>query len=292
MPLLSRRNLITGAGLSGLAAFLAACSTLRLFSTFTPKDPGVKRIAQNVAYGDHPRQSYDVYAPDKVKGPLPLIVFFYGGGWNSGSKDDYGWFGMALAAMGYVVAVPDYRVAPEVVYPTFLDDCAAAVKATVAQASTYGADGARLALAGHSAGAYNAVMLALDPHYLGVDRAGNSPVEAFVGVSGPYDFYPFDVKESRDAFSAWKVPTETQPVTYARKINTRFLLLQSRADTVVGLHNAVNLNKKLTDAGTDCQLIVYDKLSHADTAAAFSVPFRGKGTLYSDTRTFLTRVFG
>lgn len=286
----TRRAIIAGTGLSGIATLLSACSTLRLFATFTPKDSGVHRIARDVPYGDHPRQSYDVYAPDNAKGPLPLIVFFYGGGWNSGAKGDYGWFGMALAAMGYVVAVPDYRVFPEVVYPTFLDDCAAAVKHAVTHADSYRANATKLALAGHSAGAYNAVMLALDPHYLGVDQAGQSPVEAVVGVSGPYDFYPFDVKESRDTFGTWKTPAETQPVTYARKTNTRFLLLQSRADTVVGLHNAVNLNRKLVDAGTDCRLIVYDKLSHADTAAPFSVPFRGKGTLYADTRAFLNAV--
>ena len=269
-----------------MASMLAACSTLRLFSTFTPKDPGVRRVAHNVAYGAGPRQTYDVYAPDGAR-DLPLIVFFYGGGWNSGAKEDYGWFGMALAAMGYVVAVPDYRVVPEGVYPIFLDDSSAAVKTIVSHAVEYGASGAKLGLAGHSAGAYNAVMLALDPRYLGTDAAGASPVVACVGVSGPYDFYPFDVKESRDAFGQWPHPEETQPIHYARKTNTRFLLLQSRTDTVVGVHNAVNLDRKLEAAGTMCTLKLYDGLSHADTAAAFSVPFRGKGTLYADTRAFL-----
>ena len=265
---------------------LSACSTLRLFSTFTPKDAGVRQVAHGIAYGPGPRQTYDVYAPDDRR-DLPLIVFFYGGGWNSGSKEDYGWFAIALAAMGYVVAVPDYRVVPEVVYPVFLDDSSAAVKAIVARAADYGADGNRLGLAGHSAGAYNAVMLALDPRYLGTDAAGQSPVTACVGVSGPYDFYPFNVKESRDAFSQWPHPDETQPIHYARKTNTRFLLEQSRTDTVVGVHNAVNLDRKLEAAGTACTLKLYDGLSHTDTAAAFSLPFRGKGTLYADARTFL-----
>ncbi len=272
------------AGLAGMTSMLAACSTLRLFSTFTPKDGGVRRVAHDVAYGDGPRQTYDVYAPDTGH-DRPLIVFFYGGGWNSGSKGEYGWFAIALAAMGYVVAVPDYRVVPEGVYPVFLEDSAAAVKHIVAHAAAYGAHGARLGLAGHSAGAYNAVMLALDPRYLGADL----PVTACVGVSGPYDFYPFDVKESRDAFGAWKTPEETQPIHYARKTDTKFLLLQSRSDTVVGVHNAVNLDRRLREAGTDCELKLYDGLSHADTAAAFSVPFRGKGTLHADTRAFLAK---
>jgi len=272
-------------GMTGLASLMSACSTLRLFATFTPKDGGVRQVVRDVAYGPGPRHTYDVYAPEGARG-RPLVVFFYGGGWNSGSKDDYGWFAMALAAMGYVVAVPDYRVGPEGIYPVFLEDSAAAVKTLVARAADYGADGAKLGLAGHSAGAYNAVMLALDPGYLEV------PAAACVGVSGPYDFYPFDVKASRDAFGRWPRPEETQPVTYARKIDTRFLLLQSRADTIVGVHNAVNLDRRLEAAGTACTLKLYDGLSHQDTAAAFSVPFRGKGTLYADTRIFLKDALG
>jgi len=284
---LARRSFLA-AGMAGFATLAQACSTLRLFSTFTPKDRGVRRVAQGMPYGPGPRQTYDIYAPDKRR-DLPLLVFFYGGGWNSGSKGDYNWFAIALAAMGYVVAVPDYRVVPEGVYPIFLEDSAAAVKAIVTHAADYGAAGGKLGLAGHSAGAYNAVMLALDPRYLGVDAEGRSPVTACVGISGPYDFYPFDVKESRDAFGQWQAPAETQPVHYARRTNTRFLLLQSRADTVVGVHNAVNLDRKLREAGTDCELKLYDGLSHTDTAAVFSVPFRGKGTLYPDTEAFLRK---
>lgn len=282
---LAKRSFLT-IGVAGMASMMAACSTLRLFSTFTPKDGGVRKVAHDVAYGGGPRQTYDVYAPDGAH-DLPLIVFFYGGGWNSGAKGEYGWFAIALAAMGYVVAVPDYRVVPEGVYPIFLEDSAAAVKAIVAHAADYGANGRKLGLAGHSAGAYNAVMLALDPRYLGVDAAGNSPVVACVGISGPYDFYPFDVKESRDAFGQWKTPEETQPIHYARRTNTRFLLEQSRTDTIVGVHNAVNLDRKLEAAGTACTLKLYDGLSHTDTAAAFSVPFRGKGPLYADAKAFL-----
>ena len=281
---MARRSFLA-AGLAGVATLAQACSTLRLFSTFTPKDRGVRRVAQSVAYGPGPRQTYDVYAPEGTH-DLPLIVFFYGGGWNSGSKGDYGWFAMALAAMGYVVAVPDYRLVPEVMYPSFLEDSAAAVKAIVARAAEYGADGHRLGLAGHSAGAYNAVMLALDPRYLDV------PVTACAGISGPYDFYPFDVRESRDAFGRWKTPDDTQPVHYARKTNTHFLLMQSRADTVVGVHNAVNLDRKLREAGTDCTLKLYNGLSHPDTAAVFSIPFRGKSTLYGDAKAFLKTVLG
>ncbi len=258
---------------------------LAIFNALTPRDSGVRRIARDVRFGDGPRRTYDVYAPVKHDKPLPLLAYFYGGAWNSGSKNDYGWMGYALAAMGYVVAIPDYRVWPAV-YPAFVEDHAAAVRHMMAHAADYGADAARLGLMGQSSGAYGAVMLALDRHYLGTD----DPVSACVGISGPYDFYPFDVPASRAAFSHWPQPAETQPMTYARKTRTHFLFLQSRADKVVGVHNAVNLRAKLEAAGTDARIKLYDHLSHEDTAAVFSLPFRGKGTLLADTRAFLAEI--
>jgi len=266
--------------------------TLSLFNALTPKEPGVRRIARDVAYGADPRQRYDVYAPRKAKAPPPLLVFIHGGNWSEGTKDVYAWMGHALASMGYVVALPNYRLVPQVHYPDFVADCAAAVRHVRAHAGDYGADGGRLAVMGQSAGAYNAVMLALDPHYLGTDNDGKSPVSACVGVSGPYDFIPFDVPESRNTFGRWPRPEETQPIHYARKTNTRFLLMHSRADRTVWLKNSVSLDGKLRTAGTDCRLVVYEGLSHVDTAAVFSVPFRGKAPIYGDARAFLEYALG
>ncbi|HVZ29543.1 MAG TPA: alpha/beta hydrolase [Asticcacaulis sp.] len=282
--MMSKRRFLNTIGLGGVGALLAACNRLTLFNAFTPKEKSVHRIATDVAYGSKPRQTYDVYAP--VTGShLPVLVFFYGGNWASGSKSDYNWMGHALAAMGYVVALPDYRLVPEVHYPDFVSDCALAAKHIAQHAGDYGGDGSRLALSGQSAGAYNAAMVTLDPEF-----RGDLDIKAFVGISGPYDFYPFNVPASANAFGQYPRPTETQPITYARKVDTHILLMQSRADTIVGTHNAVNLEARLKAAGTDVRLKLYDGLSHQDTAAVFSLPFRGKGTLYNDVKVFLAEV--
>jgi acetyl esterase/lipase len=187
--------------------------------------------------------------------------------------------------MGYVVALPDYRLVPEVHYPGFVGDCALAVKHIAQHAADYGGDGSRLAVSGQSAGAYNAAMVTLDPAF-----RGDLNIKAFVGISGPYDFYPFNVPASANAFGQYPKPMDTQPISYARKIDTHILLMQSRADKVVGTHNAVNLDAKLRAAGTDVRLMLYDGLSHQDTAAVFSLPFRGKGPLYGDMKAFLAEV--
>ncbi|WP_461384471.1 alpha/beta hydrolase, partial [Devosia indica] len=121
-----------------------------------------------MSYGAGPRRKLDVYGPRRRDDtPLPVVVFFYGGAWNSGSRTHYGFAARALAAMGYLVVVPDYRLVPEIEYPAFLKDCAAAVAWVSDHIAAYGGDPGRLALAGHSAGTYNAACLALDPRWLG-----------------------------------------------------------------------------------------------------------------------------
>ena len=276
---MTKRSLITTLG---LAPLLTACNTLSMFNTFTPKDEAL-RVARDVPFGDDPRQKLDIYAPRGDAKGLPVLVFFYGGSWNSGSKSDYVWMGHSLAALGYLVVIPDYRLAPEVLYPTFLEDNALAVKYIMAHAGAYGGDTRRLGVIGHSAGGYAAAMMALDPRYL----SEPSPLKVCIGIAGPYDFYPFDVQASKDTFGQWPRPAETQPVTYARKLDTRFLLMHSRSDTVIGIHNAVNLDAKLKAAGTDVTLRIYDDLTHQDTAAVFSIPFRKKAPLRADAAAWL-----
>ena len=121
----------------------------------------------------------------------PVIVFFYGGSWQSGNKSIYKFVGSALARRGYVLVVPDYRVYPEVIYPAFLEDGALAVRWTKDNATLFGADPNMLFVMGHSAGAYMAAMLALDSRWLG--RAGLSPrrdIAGLVGILRPMRFFP------------------------------------------------------------------------------------------------------
>jgi len=111
---------------------------------------------------------------------------FYGGSWSSGDRADYTFVGEALAAQGFVTLVADYGLSPVVRYPGFLEDCAEAARWAWAALPQWGAD--RLCLVGHSAGAYNAAMLALDSRWLA--RVGRSPEElaGWAGLAGPYDF--------------------------------------------------------------------------------------------------------
>lgn len=80
------------------------------------------QIHRGLAYGAEPRQKLDIYVPSGLEAPAPVVLFFYGGGWQSGDRADYLAFGQAFASAGIVVVVADYRLYPQVKYPGFIED--------------------------------------------------------------------------------------------------------------------------------------------------------------------------
>lgn len=272
-----------------LGALAAACSPLGLLNTFGPRDSGVRRVAQDLSYGDDPSQRFDLHAPaDLGTGRLPTLVFFYGGGWDSGSRSVYAWAAQALAARGFVVAVPDYRLVPEVVFPAFIEDAAAATAAVAAMVGDYGGDPSRLGVIGHSAGAHLAMMITLDRRYMAaVDRPGL--IRAAAGLAGPYDFLPFDVPSSINAFGRAPDPTLTQPVTFARADAPPLWLGHGTEDTVVHDDDTVILNDRMQALGGRSEAHLYPGLNHADLISTFSPLFRKKAPVLDDVTAFFQR---
>jgi len=288
MTAMRRRTLL----LTTLPALLAACSpTLGSFDAIAPRDPGARRVLRDAAYGSHARQKLDVYAPEEpASANLPVLVFFYGGSWRSGSKDDYEWLGAALAAQGIVTVVADYRLVPEVTFPAFVEDCAAAVRWAQDNISAHGGDGRRIVLSGHSAGAYNAIMLALASTYLDAAGVAPSSIRGAVGLAGPYDFYPFDVDATRNAFGAAPDPASTQPVAYARADAPPLLLLWGEDDTTVGRRNLDGLARAQRAVGGRVETKSYPGVDHIDILLAISRPLRGRAPVLTDMATFVRAV--
>jgi acetyl esterase/lipase len=261
---------------------------LGAFNALMPKDRASARIAKDVAYAEGERLKLDVYAPrSKAARPRPVIVFFYGGSWSSGRRQGYAFAARALAAKGFVVLVPDYRLVPEVRYPDFLRDCAAAVRWARRNAARYGGDGERMVLTGHSAGAYNAAMLALDPGLLGADRAA---VRGFAGLAGPYDFLPLDDPSTIAAFGAWPRPSETQPISHASARAPPALLLHGERDSRVKPRNSLKLADLLRGAGGDVRLKLYPRLGHVGILTALAKPFRPQAPVLADVAAFALEV--
>lgn len=286
---MTRRGLF--ASLAGVAA--AACSPqvfspLALLNAVGPRDRGAGRVGRDLAYGEDPRQRMDVYAPSQnaEAQSLPVLVFFYGGGWDSGARRLYGWAAQALAAQGFVVFSPDYRLVPKVHFPAFIEDAAAATARAAELASAYGGDAGRLGVIGHSAGAYLAMMIALDRRYM---AAVEQPelIRAAAGLAGPYDFLPFDVAASQNAFGRAPDPTLTQPVTFVRADAPPLWLGHGTADTVVHAEDSTILCERMTAVGGVCEAKLYPGLDHADLIAAFSPLFRKTGPVLQDATAFL-----
>ena len=210
------------------------------------------------------------------------MVFFYGGGWANGTRTEYGYAARPFVEAGYIVVLPDYRKVPQVRFPDFVADSAAAVKWVQANIAQYGGDPARVAVAGHSAGAYNALMLALDPQWLG-DR----PVQAAISLAGPADFYPFTTPRSQAAMGQAPDPLATQPISFVRKDAPPILLIHGTADTVVRIRNAISLEKKQKAAGGRITLIPHDGASHNDLVLAMGTLFRSRLPVVEESLSFL-----
>ncbi|PZN92090.1 MAG: alpha/beta hydrolase [Alphaproteobacteria bacterium] len=289
---ITRRWAIAG-GITAIAA-MSGCSrlgTLNGVNTLTPGDGGTDRLAVDIAYGSDPRQQLDIYAPTGAR-TAPVLVFFYGGSWNSGRRQDYAFAARALAAQGFVVVVPDYRLVPQVTYPGFVEDGAAAVAWTVRNIARYGGDPARIGATGHSAGAYIALMLALDRRWL---AAAGTPdaIRAAVGLAGPYDFAPFEPGGAAEAaFGGFADVRATQPITYARAGAPPVLLLTGADDTTVRPRNAERLAAALQAQGSRAAMKSYPGIGHIGIILALSKPFRGKAPALADTAAFLHAQLG
>lgn len=241
---------------------------------------------RDLSYGQDPRQKLDLYVPDKVKPKAPVILFFYGGSWQTGSKEMYLGFGQAFASEGVIVAVADYRVFPQVRYPAFVQDGADALAYIHTHVATYGGDPDRVFVAGHSAGAYIAAMLAADPDYLRKANADPKWIRGVIGIAGPYNFLPIKENDLITIFGGAKRP-ETQPITYIDGKRPPMLLATGSADTTVGPHNTIDFAAKLRSFGNQVEVHTYPGVGHIGIILSLAPGFRGNTTLRQDILRFV-----
>lgn len=248
------------------------------------------RLAQaDIAYGPAPGQRLDVIVPEGP-GPHPVLVFIHGGGWHSGMPGEYHFIGRRFARAGYVVVLAGYRLGPEGAYPRMLEDSAAAVAWTRANAVRLGGDPAGAVLMGHSAGAYNAAMLALERQWLGRAGVPEGYVRGVIGLSGPYDFHPFTSDSARRAFGHVADPAITQPLHHVRGDAPPMLLLTGDADETVKPRNSRVLAKALREAGAEAELVVLPGVGHAATVMKLAAPFDRDRRVHDPVLAFLARL--
>lgn len=270
-----------------LPALLTACSGADLLNATVATD--TYRRTDNIAYGPEARQRLDVYQPQGGVRNAPVVVFFYGGSWSKGERADYRFVGEALASQGIVAVVADYRLSPAVRYPVFVQDSARAVRWARDHAAEYGADPARLFVMGHSAGAYNAAMVALDARWLQAEGMKPSQLAGWIGLAGPYDFLPIGDPQTQVAFEWPATPADSQPLVHASRASPPALLLAPTEDRSVNpQRSTVAMAQRLKNSGVPVESALLDGVSHVTLIASMAAVLRGRAPVLERVTAFVT----
>ncbi len=272
--------------LSSLAFDFGGCTKFDLLNATVPAW-GYTRT-RNIAYGNVPRQTLDVYRPAGASQNAGVVVFFYGGDWQEGTKEDYRFVAQAICSQGFVAVMPDYRLYPDVTFPAFVNDGAQAVRWTHDHAAEFGGDPRKIFLMGHSAGAYIAAMLTLNGEYLAAVGLDRSNVRAAATLSGPYD----DVPISRDRPVFGLGPTDSvagdnaQPIHFVDGKAPPMLLVHGMRDTLIDPSTATRLAAAIQKAGGKVTVKTYPNRAHADIVLSLASAFRWLAPVLRDSGDF------
>ncbi len=250
-------------------------------------------LKTEVSTGDSPAQKLLVWAPEEQAADaekLPVLLFVHGGSWRWGDPVDYGFVGRSFVPKGFVVVLAGYRMHPEAVYPAMLEDTASAIAWTKQEIAQYGGDPEQIVIAGHSAGAYNVVMTALEEQWLGRHGHATNDIAGVVGLSGPYDFYPFDSDSTKNSFGPAENPESTQPINHIRGDAPPMLLIHGEKDTLVYPRNTRKLAKLLNDAGSSVEAAFYPEKDHNQPLISLAAPWRNSRDVDDKIIAFAKRV--
>jgi len=276
-----------------LQYFLPAPSLGSFYSMITA-DGGV-RVQRGVSFGPQARHKLDIYRPSGRVDRGPVVLFIYGGSWREGDRAIYGFVGAAMAAQGFTTIIPDYRLYPDVMFPSFIEDAALAygwVHDHIASPETSPSQKRRpVFVMGHSAGAHIAALLTLDQRYLrNVDHAMTFPA-GLIGLAGPMAFDPTTDLTTKEVFASTTDNADrARPIAQLRSGLPPVLLMHGEKDETVGLWNSRQFAKALQQAGTSTCKIEIPEVGHVGLVLAFSRPLRWRAPVLKASVKFINEV--
>lgn len=282
--MISRWLVVLGCAVAGLLAGCTSPQSLNRFSS----DKGFQ-LTENLPYDREHGLGLDVYYPPQGAA-RPVVVFFYGGRWQSGDKAEYRFVGQALASRGFVAVIPNVRKYPQVRFPEFVYDGARALRWARDNAQNYGGDADKLFVMGHSSGAHIAAMLALNEEYLKKLGGSRSWLRGMIGLAGAYDFMPITAPDLRDLFGPVDRFQYSQPIYYVDGNNPPLLLIHGRDDEVLWVTNTTKLARAVAKAGGAVETVIYDKLSHEMIIASLASFLRGRADVLDNIEEFVLRI--
>jgi len=264
----------------------SACTQLGIFVINFPTLFSNQKVVRNLSFGSNYGSKLDLYYPKKSDKPSPVIVFFHGGKWMNGKKQDYRFVADAFTKKGYIVIIPDYVKYPITKFPTWQEDGAKAVVWAYNNVKNYNGDKNNLFVMGHSAGAHIGALLATNNEYLLKQKASRSYIKAFVGIAGPYNFIPDD-KDLEDMFAPKENYPNMQVSTYIDGKQPPMLLLWGEKDKDVGKSNLDKLENTLKQKGGKYDIKIYPNIDHIDIIAALSPLKQNLAPVLKDIDSFL-----
>jgi len=264
---------------------LNGCSPLGMLNA-TVSDDGYTSVL-NKAYGNKQRQNLDIHIPKQVKKNADVVVFFYGGRWQYGNKNEYAFVADALTSKGIITVIADYRLYPRVDWREFVQDGASAYQWVVNNIQRYGGNPQRVFVMGHSAGAHIAAMAAVDESLL--NKATQRPC-GLIGLAGPYDFLPIRDEDVKRIYSTASDLQNTQPITFVNKGDPAMLLLHGVDDEAVKPRNSINMAERARQVGSDAKAIMYKDTDHIDILISLSSTFRSYSPALRDSVAFMNEI--
>ncbi len=248
-----------------LAATVMALTTLLTAgcerAIFGFANRGLPPPEATVAFAPDLGLSLDIYRPHGTSAKaVPTVLFFYGGGWQRGQRAQYRFVARRLAQQGVLAIVADYRTFPRAMFPDFIDDAARAVAWTRQNAADYNGDPRQLYLAGHSAGAQIAALMATDARYLARHNLKPRDLSGVIGLAGPYDF---DINgQYVKVFGPAEQWPRAQAINFVDGDEPPFLLIHGDRDRVVEVRDSVDMAAKLRAQRVKAQLVILSGGGH------------------------------
>jgi acetyl esterase/lipase len=261
------------------------------------------QIIKDLPYADDLRHTQDLYIPKKSARDKPIVVFVHGGAWDDGHKNDYKFVGLAFSEMGYITAIPNYRLYPQVLFPHFIEDVARAIAHLPQRLTDQGIESntpLKVILVGHSAGAHSAAMLVTKSEYLTVAGA-QVEIKGFIGLAGPYDL-PLDDDLVVGKFDGVTLHEKSEshvdtghvhndhdanPINLAMHGMPPTLLIHGAKDDTVGPYHSERFSLRLTRLKVPHETLLYKNADHRHLIGALSIFARFLNPVYKDIERFL-----
>lgn len=228
-------------------------------------------VRENIAYGLKARQRLDLFYSQTPRQKRPLIVFVHGGAWSHGDKKDYRFVGEAFATEGYDVALINYHLAPEHIFPRSIDDLSVALNYLGQQQGNLNICTDNLILMGHSAGAFNVMSAMYHPTAYALQC--RAQIRAVIGLSGPYHFDYKDDPLCADAFDQSVPYQQVMPYYFVEPNQVKHYLFLASNDQVVSHSNAIDLQDKLKQTGNHSEIIRIPRTGHISIVGSLSSLF-------------------